>query len=221
MDDLVFYELKFVNKQCEFDKIYTLRFVSEIPLNFVAGQWVHLKFPSEKKDKSRVRHMSFSSAPEDEFLEFTMDLGTDSWYKNQMARLVPGDKIRAFKVNGEFIINHDQKVEIIFLAGGIGITPVRSIIRNLQHKKSTIKWSLLHVSRKDFLFSDELSKLKNTQWRVHRNQIDSVWGNIVNKSKETKYFISGSERFVNGMKDKLETFTIEADRITIEDFNNQ
>lgn len=220
MSDTTFYSLKLVSKHCEFETTYTLKFSAKPPVHFIAGQWIHLGFPTESKDESKVHHMSFASAPGDALLEFTMDLGTGSWYKNHISALKPGDTIRAFKVSGVFVVDPLTDAEIIFLSGGIGITPVRSIIRDLQSKDARVSWRLLHVASTEFLYQNELAKLNPRQWRVHHSQIDGVWKDVIDTSPDAKYYISGSERFVEGMKEKLNRSGIASTQFITETFHS-
>ena len=220
MNDIIVYPLQFVEKKCEYESIYTFRFTSEQPISFVAGQWVHLGFPSEQKDKSKVRHLSISSAPNEPYYEFTMDVNSDSWYKKQMKALTPGDVMRAFKIKGEFVVPPTLQRPVVFIVGGIGITPIRSIVRDIEYKKENINWSLLHVSRTQFLFEEELAKSSKKQWRVHRDGLDDVWSDVISNGNEALYYLCGSDRFVEGMKEKLGFSDITPDNIVVENFNH-
>ena len=107
---------------------------------------------------------------------------------------------------------------IVFLSGGIGITPARSVIRDLQYRNSRITWSLLHVSRSDFLYEKELVALNNIQWRTNRIGIETLWQQVVNQPSGTRYYLSGSERFVTGMKERLALSGIGAQNVITESF---
>jgi len=218
MNDIEILSLTFVGKHLEFDTIYTLKFNPQQSVRFEAGQWVHLGLPTETRDKSMVRHMSFASAPDDKFIEFTMDLGSGTPYKEGLSALKAGDTVRAFKIRGEFCIDPSSTSEVVFLAGGLGITPVRAIVRNLKNKGLYAQWSLLHVARTNFLYEEELSTFPNTQCRVHHPGLDSVWETILGKSADTLFYLSGSARFVDGMKEKLLASNIQNTQIRTESF---
>lgn len=218
MNEIVFYPVEFIEKQHEFESVYTLKFSPKQPFSFLAGQYVHLGFPTEKKDKTKVRHMSVASAPNDELLEFTTDLGSKTWYKNALHSLKPGDMMRAYKIKGKFTVDPFSPHEVVFVSGGIGITPSRSVIRDLQFHKTSLKWSLLHIARNGFLYEKELSRLNQKQWRVRRHEIDSVWPQVIGKPAGTLYYLSGSDRFITGMQLKLADSGIPADQIVTENF---
>ncbi len=46
-----------------------------------------------------------------------------------MAAMRPGDAIVATEISGEFVLPRDRSAKLAFIAGGIGITPVRSMIK--------------------------------------------------------------------------------------------
>ncbi len=218
MNSIQFFDFQFIDKQIEHDQIYTFKFKPLSDFKFIAGQWIHLGFPSQNRDKERVRHMSFSSCPGDEHLEFTMDTSSSSLYKSLMLQLKNGDIIKGFKINGNLIIDPNIHQSITFIAGGIGITPMRSLIRELNKNNPEFDWRLLHVARNEFIYKDELQKIDKQQWRVNRQQLDSVWDNVMESSVNSHFFICGSNRFVEGMVLKLKNSNIPSERIIIENF---
>ncbi len=213
-----FFDFEFVEKEKKLNEIFTFKFKPLSNFKYEAGQWIHLGFPTDKKDKSKVRHMSFSSSPTDPFLEFTMDTSSGTLFKNQMLALKKGDIMKGFKKNGNLVVPPDCKERIIFIAGGIGITPFRSLIRNTTNAKNKLNWELLHISKNGFLFEEEFKALPNTQWRVNRNGIDDIWDDIV-KHPQSKYFLCGSNRFVTGLKQRLLDSEISENQIVMEDFH--
>jgi len=215
------FDLHLVKKVKEYNSIYTLSFSCDTPITFTAGQWAHLGFPSGEKDKTRIRHMSFSSAPGDQYLEFTMDLGTGTWFKNEVASLEPKDTIKAFKIKGEFVISPSETDEIIFIVGGIGVTPVRSILHDYKNMNKQFAWKLLHVSRDEFLYENEIKQYENEQWRTNRQGLASLWEKIVQDSSKRKYYVCGSDRFVNGLSGKLLESNIAPEKIIRENFDDQ
>ncbi len=114
-----------------------------------------------------------------------------------------GDKISAFKLSGEFIIKEPKDKDIVFLIGGLGITPVRSILLDMNSKNQTSGISLCHVARDEFLFKDELEKIDVPQYRIHRNGVDEVWNEIISDAENKQFYICGSNRFLEGMVSRL------------------
>ncbi len=219
MKEIKIYTLELVGKKSEYDSVFTFQFKPQEIVDFKAGQWVHLGFPLPNRDKSLVRHMSFASAPSDELMEFTMDISSGTLYKQRMEKLNIGECVNAFKIVGEFQVLPNEHDEIVFISGGIGITPVRSIVRQLIHEKSNVNWSLVHVSRDKFLYENQLSDFRNQQMRVNHKQLDNNWDMVIAKRVNAKYYLSGSERFISGISDRLKHSGVPTDKIIKESFH--
>ena len=63
----------------------------------------------------------------------------DSPYKQRLSNLEEGDKIIVSGPEGEFILPEDYSKSVIFLSGGIGVIPFRSMINYTTDKQPTIK----------------------------------------------------------------------------------
>lgn len=97
---------------------------------FKAGQAVYLTLPALKgaDGKGRVRTFSIASAPNDPDLVIATRL-TDSAFKRSLASLSAGSPVEVEGPYGDLTLHDDTARPAVFLAGGIGITPFRSMIR--------------------------------------------------------------------------------------------
>merc|ERR1712188_48282 len=184
----------------EHDDVYSYRSSCPASLEYRAGQYLHLVAPGAKPSKQTVRHMSFASAPSESELLFTMDLSSRSEYKSRFASLRPGDELSFFKVKGAFVLS-DQMREVVFIAGGVGITPIRSLTMDVETENKNVTWELLHVARSTHLYQEELQQLPAQQTRTNRQGADAALQAIVSQRPRATYFISGSDSFVQGMKE--------------------
>ncbi len=132
---------------------------------FKAGQYVALEAP--KKDgiepdvRGLIRSFSIAAAPCEPDLYFAMRQGESS-FKKTCWRLTPGDTVTITKAVGFFVLPpEDDHRPIVFLAGGIGITPVRSILKQAEHDKSDRHFTLFYANRfaKDAAFDEEMRNL--------------------------------------------------------------
>ena len=209
---------------------FSMRPESGIP--FLPGQYVHLEAPGGPEySKSRVRHMSIASSYHDDELLFSMTNDSGTEFKRIFNVLRPGSRVRMFKIRGEFTLaNVPSGSNIVFIAGGIGITPMRGIIRHIEQDSLDYSWSLIHVGN-DFLYEEELSKYPTAQIRIGRPQLPSVLNDTVaaihKEEAERNYFmVSGSDAFVHSIVRSLilngvhavniltENFTKKADRVS-------
>ncbi len=143
----------------------TLLFVFDRPAeyDYRAGQYCALRVKElvEADPKGPARSFSFSSSPSDEKLTFAMRSGP-SGFKKTMWSLKPGDTIEATKAVGFFTEPDDNDQPIVFIVGGIGITPALSILREALKQGSTREYTLFYANRfaKDAAFHEDLKQLE-------------------------------------------------------------
>lgn len=151
----------------------TRQFVFDKPEGYVfkAGQYVALMVPKidgiETDTKGLVRSFSLASAPFESALYFAMRSGESS-FKKTCWQLEPGDTVTITDSVGSFTLPaKEDRRPIVFLAGGIGITPVRSILKQAEYERSNRKFILLYANRflKDVTFHDELKGISLADFR--------------------------------------------------------
>src|SRR4030042_6046218 len=129
-------KLTLINKIQESKDIYTFVFAPEEPITWKAGQHIFLKIPHENlDDRGEIRHFTISSAPfeKDLFITTKFDFVKGSSFKKALFKLNQGDSIEGFNLGGNFIIK-DLDAKYVFIAGGIGITPYKSILMDLANE---------------------------------------------------------------------------------------
>jgi ferredoxin-NADP reductase len=105
--------------------IVTFRFERPPGHEYRAGQWFVITFPGPAEP--REHHFSYSSSPTEPFLEFTTRL-RGSVFKNALDALPLGTEVEVEGPYGAFTLQEGLE-RVVFIAGGIGITCVRSILR--------------------------------------------------------------------------------------------
>lgn len=213
-----FYALTLVKKTREYDEVYTLEFEPADPVSFVPGQYVHLLAPSSPPGRENVRHLSIASIPEEGALRFSIDLAPTSDYKKKLSALPLGGTAHLFKVKGQFVLGEPLPAQVLFLAGGIGITPVRSLIRQIVHHGLPVQWRLGHVSRGTFLYEKELAALGGVQSRIRRPGVEALATQWAAEVPAGRWYVSGSSRFVSGARDLVNSLGVTDDRLRVEDF---
>ena len=94
---------------------------------FTAGQWYTIAIPSP--DGPLDHHFSHADSPTESFVELTTRL-TGSEFKNTLDALPLGAEVEIEGPYGRFVFGYETP-KIAFLTGGIGVTPVRSMLRYL------------------------------------------------------------------------------------------
>lgn len=142
----------------------TRLFIFDKPADFTftAGQYVVIFLPRLVAPDERGPHRTFSlsSAPYENEIHFAMRSG-ESAFKKTFWQMKPGDTASITKPVGLFVLPEDKSKEIVFLVGGIGITPVWSMLKQVAHDGDNRKMTLLYANRflKDATFHEDINKL--------------------------------------------------------------
>jgi len=136
-----------------------LKLVVEKPQNiqYQPGQAVDLSIGKIGWEKE-LRAFTFTSLPEDDFLEFTIKTyPTHNGVTNRLRELEKGDELLIHDVFGDIT----YKGEGIFIAGGAGVTPFISILKQLekQHKIGNNKLLFSNKTKADIIHEDKFFKL--------------------------------------------------------------
>lgn len=123
----------------ESSDLTTFFFMPERPLRYVAGQFIEMTLPHDKPDDRGVkRWFTLSSAPGHELLSITTrHAEKPSSFKAKLWRLQPGDTFEISEPMGDFVLPKDARQPLVFVAGGIGLTPFHSIIQWLIDTKQS------------------------------------------------------------------------------------
>lgn len=138
---------------------------------FVAGQAVYVVIPDlETVDaKGTVRTFSIASAPQDAELEIAMRQ-TDTSFKHHLATGKVGSPVQIEGPYGDLTLHEDANRPAVFLAGGIGVTPFRSMVLDASSRGVQHRLFLFYGNRKpeDAAYLAELRELeqKNPRFKL-------------------------------------------------------
>jgi glycine betaine catabolism B len=182
---------------------------------------------------------SYSNSPLESDLEFTTRLrGTE--FKKALGALPFGAKVELEGPNGEFTLP-DGLERVAFIAGGIGITCVRSILRWLADRQGASARApqsivLLFANRSEdsIPFRDELEELETRlpglrvvhvisqpkdNWPGYRGHIDqAVLSRELPQPPSWTYYVSGPPTFSQSMQKQLMASGVESGSIKVESF---
>jgi ferredoxin-NADP reductase len=134
--------------------VKSVRFEKPQGFSYLAGQYVVLTLGDSSGPMKKP--FTLSSSPTEGFLEITKKL-TGHPFSNALVDLKPGDQVSINGPFGEFTFREEYK-NIGMLSGGIGITPLRSMVKYLVDKKLSANIILLYSnsSENDIAFREEL-----------------------------------------------------------------
>jgi ferredoxin-NADP reductase len=108
------------------------RFRGPTPLRFAPGQYLEWTLPLDRADRrGNRRTFTIASSPTEDALAIGVKVPSHdaSAFKRELMELEVGSTIVAAQLAGDFTLPGDQAVPLVFIAGGIGITPFRSMVR--------------------------------------------------------------------------------------------
>lgn len=187
-------------------------FKPEKPLKWKAGQFLHYILHHEPTDeRGSDRWFTIAAPPFEGKSRISTRIAGEkgSSFKKALVELKIGDSIEAEGPDGDFILEDPSK-DYIFIAGGIGITPYRSIVLDLDHSKKPLNIRLLYSNKdENIVYKDELDALAKKHpelkidyiigERIDVNKIRELVGNY----KEKIVYISGPEPMVESLGNSL------------------
>jgi ferredoxin-NADP reductase/Na+-translocating ferredoxin:NAD+ oxidoreductase RnfD subunit len=117
--------------------IYHFVFSTDQELIFAPGQYLEWTLDKGQADsRGNRRYFTIASAPTEKEIGLGVKFNPESsTFKKHLLDMKKGDKIVTSQLAGEFILPKDKNHKLVFIAGGIGITPFRSILKYLVDKK--------------------------------------------------------------------------------------
>ena len=216
------YELELLGKTIVGEDYYIFDFSVPKGISFKEGQYgVFLHIDKDIEGRKMRAFSIASSNTEDVFKVATKIIKEPSDFKVKMRELSIGDKMSFTGPMGSFTLEKDY--HSVFIAGGIGITPIRGILKQLEELKLD-KDSILIYSepREIYPFKDDFDKMDFLESRYRKTAektkkaIDEVSFDYQNKAF---YYISGSPSFVSAITKQLLNAGVDKMLIKFDRFN--
>ena len=137
---------------------YDFIFTPDKSLHYLPGQYMEFTLPHDKVDfRGSRRYFTLASSPTENDLRLGIKFYNDS--SSYKKRLLEGDSntlVIASHVSGDFVMPKNKSEPLVFVAGGIGITPFRSMIKYLIDKNENRDIVLLYFAadKDDFAYRD-------------------------------------------------------------------
>ncbi len=189
----------------ESEGVYTFVFEKDEGLNWKAGQ--HGLFTiNHKKIKNPTKPFTLASAPTENIVRITMKINDHPSEFKAMLELKQGMKVTLSGPLGSFNLKNGSPS--ILIACGIGITPIRSIVKQIEDEVNSID-SPIHLlyleSNQSYIFKDELDKMANNP-SINVTYLDSmnelyqeIEKSIGLYKDNGKYFVAGPKSMVDSI----------------------
>ena len=221
--------VKLLAKEIIADNTILLTFEKPKDLAYQAGQYAVLRLdnPSYTTLDIPLRPLSMVSHPKDDTLQFAMRL-SDSSFKKSVAAMAIGDTATIFAPMGNFTLKAKNK-RIVFLASGIGITPVLPMLKTLAQQQFAGEVAVFYSNKTESsaAFHSELqhSTLANysylpvftaTQKRLNTDFLKEHLHTLT----DCEYYIVGTHSFIKAMQELLLNEKVPAEFIFKDDFGS-
>lgn len=193
------------------------------------GQFLHYTFPHQAMDdRGEERWFTISAAPYEGHVMLTTRFAEDrsSSFKTALKNLPVGSSIEADDPEGEFVIE-DFSQKYILLAGGIGVTPFRSMLLQYTHDHNKLNADLLYANRNnEFVFEGELTQVMPQQPDFHIHKIVERHiseGDIRGVAPDLNvpyFYISGPKPMAFHYQDLLKGLGVPEEHIKLDKFPN-
>lgn len=215
-------------------------FIFEDPEKFYfhPGQYMEWTLPMKSTDsRGNRRYFTLSSSPTEEDIRIGVKFNENSSaFKKQLKNLKEGDVMVASQLSGEFTLPHDHTKKLVFIAGGIGITPFRSMLKYLVDRKEKRDITLFYSCRNfsDVAYQkvfDEAQKelgikvictitdATPSNWKGKTGYVDEkMIKTEVPDYKERMFYLSGPHSMVTAFEETLKKMGVKDTHIIIDYF---
>lgn len=206
--------------------VLDLGFTAERPLHFEPGQYVEWTLPHDHVDARGARRtFTVASAPGERLVRIGVRLAKEkgSSFKRALAALPIGGALFASNVGGEFTLPKDAQQKLVFIAGGIGITPFRSFVQTMIDQKTTRDAILFYcaASESDFVYQPIFKQAAAHGLTAHY-LTDRLSEEIIRKQvpdfADRVFYLSGPPKMVDSYKKLLRTLRVSRRQIRTDYF---
>ena len=208
-------------------------------VDFKAGQyfWVTLLDPPYDDERGPRRHISVVTSPNERRVLGLCTRLRDTAFKRSLAELPVGTEVDVEHPKGDYVLPDADEGPFVFIAGGIGVTVFRCMLRYISEEGLPHRVTLLYSNRdrESTAFFDELLELERSNpnfrmvatmtgdpdWEGERRKIDEelISETVGEEQGTSTYLIAGPPPMVEGVVETLGRLGIPEDRIRPDRFS--
>lgn len=215
-------------------------FSQQKKLAFLPGQYMEWTLPHKNPDsRGNRRYFTIASSPTEDTLRLGVKFYPNgSSYKKSMATIDATTQLVGAQLSGDFILPKNTNQKLVFIAGGIGITPFRSMIKYLIDTKQKRPITLFYANKTVdeivyvdvfnqaqeelgihtiYTLTDQAKLPANWRGRVGRIDANMVTQEVPDFMKRT-FYLSGPHKMVTAYKETLRSMGVPNKQIKIDFF---
>lgn len=214
--------------------VSTFWFKPEKRLEYTAGQFIEMYLPHDNPDERGIKHwFTLSSSPTENLISNTTKFAGEhaSTFKKTLFGLKPRTKVKIVEPMGDFVLPKDKTKPLVFVAGGIGVTPFRSIVKWLTDTGENRKIQILLAANepRDIIFEDlfrdygaevktivsePTAEWKGEVGRLSANKIIELTGDTEGKL----IYVSGPEPMVETLEKDMNEHGVSKNQLILDFF---
>lgn len=207
------------------ESVYDFTFAPDKPLVFRAGQYLEWTLGAAKSDtRGNRRYFTIASAPTEKELHLGIKTyDPSSSFKKALLAMQPGDRIFVGQLSGEFTLPKHTHEKLAFIAGGIGITPFRSMVQHMIDTKDERNAVLLYSTKSPAevaykeVFDDAEKLLGMKTYYTNALDKDALMREVPD-FRERMFYLSGPRGMVEAFERTLKSLGIPSNKIKIDFF---
>ncbi len=194
-------------------------------MTFLPGQYMEWTLMHNPPDsRGERRYFTLASSPTEDTLRLGVKFYQNgSSFKKALADISAQTPIVASQLSGEFVLPQQKDRKLVFVAGGIGVTPYRSIVKYLLDNKELRPIVILYANKvaDDIVYKDIFDQAERelaiktvysltdrdhvpTDWKGRVGRIDAAMiAEEIPDWKERYFYLSGPHTMVTGYEDVL------------------
>ena len=193
-------------------------------VSYTAGQFTELYLPQKNPDeRGEKRWFTLSSSPNENLISITTKFAgkSSSTFKKTLWALKPGAEMSATEPMGDFVLPKDKSIPLVFVAGGMGLTPYHSIVKWLGETKEHRQIQFIYAVNKpsDAIFIDlfESYRIKpilvtaepSRDWKGESGHLKAQRIlDLAEGYKDKRIYVSGPEPMVEELMKGLEKLEV-------------
>ncbi len=220
--------------------IYDFIFTPNRKLSFAPGQYMEWTLGHDQPDSTgNRRYFTLASSPTEPELRLGVKFYPhSSSYKRSMLAMDEDSEIVAAQLAGDFTLPEDPRQRLVFIAGGIGITPFRSMIQYLLDTRQKRPITLIYANRtvSEIVYRDVFERarrelgIKTIYTLTDVERVPSGWQGVIGRVtgpfimsqvpyyRDCLYYLSGPNAMVTAFEQTLLALRIRRDHIKTDFF---
>jgi ferredoxin-NADP reductase len=208
-------------------------------VDFTPGQYFFVTLPDvgHQDEKGLRRHITVVTSPNEKGVLGFATRMRDSAFKRSLGELPVGTEVEVEPPKGDFALPADDSRPLVFVAGGIGITVFRSMLRYIREERLPHRVALIYSNRdrESTAFLDELRELEkeipnfrliltmtqDSSWEGEARKIDAQFFKdyLEEDLNQYTFLVAGPPGMVEGMQEALADAGVEEQNIVAERYS--